>query len=187
MQIKDRRSWNIFSVVLVIIGAAWTLASAAPPGTTTSGKIPAPQTGFLAPDFTLQTAEGEEYTLSELRGKGVLLNLWASWCGPCRQEMPAMQAIYDRYRDDGFIVLAVNVTSQDSESAALAFAREYELNFPILMDRDGAVARLYNQRAFPTSFFIGPDGIIQEVIIGGPMAEALLEVRAAQLLEGIDN
>lgn len=94
-----------------------------------------------------------------------------------------MQRVYEEYKDQGFTILAVNATQQDSQAAALQFAIEKGLTFPILFDLDGSVARNYQMSALPSSFFILPDGTINEVIIGGPMAEALLRVRVEQLLE----
>lgn len=173
---------RILGPVVLLTGLLWIWLSAVPAGGTTSGKIPAPQSGFLAPDFTLETSAGEIITLSELRGRPILINLWASWCGPCRQEMPAIQRTFEMYQDRGFTVLAVNVTAQDNESAALAFVKEYGLTFPILMDREGDVARIYENRALPSSFFVDRDGVIREVVIGGPMAEALLVTRVQSLL-----
>jgi len=172
------------SIMILALSAAWIWMSRAEVGSTTGGLIPSPQVGFLAPDFTLQNQAGESVSLSDFRGQPVLLNLWASWCLPCRSEMPAMQKVYDAYKDQGFVILAVNITSQDSQSSAIAFAQELNLNFPILFDINGEVAHSYQMRAFPSSYFIGRDGIIQEVVIGGPMAEALLQIRAEQLLEG---
>ena len=137
----------------------------------------------MAPDFSLQNANGELVSLSELRGKAVLVNLWASWCGPCRAEMPAMQRVYERYKDEGLEILAVNATNQDSASEALAFAQELGLTYPILFDLDGSVSARYALLALPSSFFILPDGRIQEVVVGGPMAEALLIIRIESLLE----
>lgn len=186
MLLNTQKNQLIFSILILFISAAWVFISKEEPGVTTGGNIPAPQTGFLAPDFTLETLDGESITLSDLRGKGVLVNLWASWCLPCRREMPAMQKIYDLYKDQGFVVLAVNITSQDSLTKAAEFVEEYDLTFPILLDTNGIVAKLYQLRAFPSSYFIGIDGIIQEVVIGGPMAEALLQVRAEQLLQEVE-
>ncbi|MBC8496885.1 MAG: TlpA family protein disulfide reductase [Anaerolineales bacterium] len=170
-------------IYILILGAAWIWFSAAPAGSTTSGEIPAPQEGFLAPDFTLQNVAGETITLSELRGQPVLINLWASWCGPCRAEMPAMQRIYESYQEQGFVILAVNATNQDSPNSAAAFAVEHSLTFPILLDVDGAVSGLYRLRSLPTSFFVNREGIIEEIVIGGPMSEALLQTRVENLLE----
>ena len=176
-------AWNLLSLAILLLGAGWIWLSAAPAGTTAAGEIPAPRAGFLAPDFSLPDGEGNLTTLSELRGQAALVNLWASWCTPCQAEMPAMQRVYEEYRDQGFIILAVNAAQQDSQAAAAQFAAEHGLTFPILYDLDGSVARSYRLSALPTSFFILPDGTIQEVVIGGPMAEALLRARVEQLLE----
>jgi thiol-disulfide isomerase/thioredoxin len=174
-------SWIFISILLLSIGIVWIWFSAAPPGTTTQGDIPAPQKGFLAPDFQLETFDHETYRLSDLRGKPVLINFWASWCPPCRSEMPAIQKVYDEYRDQGFEVLAVNSTHQDNLGDAITFAQIRRLTFPILLDRNGSVGNLYEIRSLPTTFFVDSEGIIQDVVIGGPMAEALLKIRAEQL------
>ena len=171
---------------ILVLGAIWIGISTQLPGGTSNPGIPAPQAGFLAPDFSLQTFDGETYTLSELQGKAVLVNVWASWCSPCRAEMPAMERIYREYKDDGFIILAVNSTDQDSIENALSFADQHDLTFPILLDRDGSVGSVYQVTALPSSFFILPDGTIQEVVFGGPMAEALLRTRVETLLAEVD-
>lgn len=169
--------------LILLAGLVWIAVSAAPQGSTTGGKIPAPQAGFLAPDFTLETLSGETVTLSSLRGKVVLLNIWASWCPPCRAEMPAMQRVWEEYQAQGVVVLAVNSTAQDTLADAQRFVSDYGLTFPIPLDRSGEVTRLYRVSSLPTSFFIGADGVIREVVIGGPMAEALLRSRIEQLLK----
>jgi len=170
--------------LLLLLGAAWFWLSAAPMGSTTAGEIPAPQEGFLAPHFTLDTLSGDIVTLSELHGTPVLINLWASWCGPCRAEMPAMQRIHERYGDQ-FTILAVNATNQDNPNAAAAFVSEHGLSFPILLDHDGSVSAQYQLRSLPTSFFVNREGIIEEVVIGGPMSEALLQTRVERLIEEV--
>jgi peroxiredoxin len=169
--------------VILFAGLGWIWLSAADPGSATSDQIPAPRPGFLAPDFSLPTPQGKVLALSDLRGSPVIVNVWASWCGPCRVEMPALKKVDEDYRDKGLVVLGLNATSQDSLEQALAFAEELELAFPILLDTEGRALGLYEVRAFPTTFFIDRQGIIREVVVGGPMAEALLRVRAEQLLE----
>jgi len=169
-------------MLILGLGAGWIGLSAAPEGSTTAGEIPAPQEGFLAPNFTLETLAGETMTLSELRGQPVLINLWASWCGPCRAEMPAMQRIYEKYQDQGFVILAINATNQDSANNVAAFVDELGLTFPILLDVDGAVSELYHLRSLPTSFFVNGQGIIEEIVFGGPMSEALLQTRVENIL-----
>jgi peroxiredoxin len=177
------RIQNIMPALILLAGLAWIWLSAAEPGAATAGQIPAPRQGFLAPDFSLPTPQGETRALSDLRGKPVILNVWASWCGPCRAEMPALEKVHQAYQEKGLVVLGLNAASQDSREAALAFAKELELTFPILLDAEGRVQELYEVRAFPTTYFIDRQGRIQEIVIGGPMAEALLRVRAEQLLE----
>lgn len=182
MKLNQPDSRRLFYGFVLLAGLLWIGFSAAPPGAVTGGGIPAPQAGFLAPDFTLVTLDGQTVTLSELRGQVVLLNLWASWCPPCREEMPAMQRVWEEYRERGVMVLAVNSTSQDTRAEAQAFVTENGLTFPIPLDTSGEVTRLYRVSSLPTSFFIGADGVIHEVVIGGPMAEALLRIRVEQLL-----
>jgi peroxiredoxin len=182
--LADRLRFVLFFSVVLIIGLIWTLASAADPGETTSGLIPSPRQGFLAPDFTLNSLEGESITLSELHGNPVVLNLWASWCPPCRSEMPAIQEVYEANRERGLMVLAVNMTAQDSRSAAEAFVREFNLTFPVPLDTTGTVGHLYQMRALPSTFFINEDGVIEQVIIGGPMSEATLQSAVEALFEG---
>ena len=168
--------------IILILGFAWIFVSADRTGTSTSGKIPAPQQGFLAPDFELKSIEGETVKLSDLRGQAVLVNLWATWCPPCRAEMPAIEKVYNEYKAQGFIVLAVNMTYQDAISDIAPFIDEYGLTFPVLLDETGVVGTAYQLRSLPSSFFIDREGIIQEVVIGGPMAEALLRTRVEEIL-----
>ena len=134
MQPNQRRALYI---TILIAALAWIFVSADRAGTSTAGGIPAPRQGFQAPDFTLQTPEGETFTLSELRGQAVLVNLWATWCPPCRAEMPAMQKMYDEYKDQGFVVLAVNMTYQDHPvcCAALRTGKRAYLPNPARRDR----------------------------------------------------
>jgi peroxiredoxin len=170
-------------LLILILGAVWIFTSQTTPDNTTEGEIPAPQKGFLAPDFSLPDAAGNPITLADLRGQPVLVNVWASWCTPCRAEMPAMQRVYETYQAQGFTILAVNATLQDQIPSALSFAQEMGLTFPILFDEQGVISTLYQVQALPTSFFIDADGFIQEVVVGGPMSEALLEIRVQQLIE----
>ncbi len=181
MQPKTRQ--RFYAALLLLAALGWIIISRDTSGNSTAGKIPAPQAGFLAPDFTLTTLDGETVSLADYRGQAVLLNYWATWCPPCKAEMPAMQRVYETYRARGFVVLAVNATNQDTIGDVEAFVREYGLTFPVLLDSEGRVGALYRINALPTSFFIRPDGIIEEVVIGGPMSEALMGTRAETLLE----
>jgi cytochrome c biogenesis protein CcmG, thiol:disulfide interchange protein DsbE len=174
--------WTILSFIILLIGAGWIWVSRVT-GTTSDAQIQAAHEGFLAPDFSLQTLSGETVTLSNLRGKPVLINLWASWCIPCRLEMPALQRVYQNYQAQGFQVLAVNATNQDDPGKVAEFAQQYGLKFPILLDKLGSVGQQYQLESLPTSFFVDTQGVIREVIVGGPMSEALLQVRVENLLK----
>ncbi|MBT3313613.1 MAG: TlpA family protein disulfide reductase [Anaerolineae bacterium] len=180
MQPTQRR---LLFIGIVALGLAWTLFSADKKGNSTAGLIPAPQAGFLAPDFTLETLEGESITLSDLRGKAVLLNFWATWCPPCRAEMPAFQQAYADYADQDFVIVAVNAIQQDNLAAINEFQAEFGLSFPIVLDNDANVSRAYQVRSLPTSFFIDKKGVISEVVIGGPIAEALIRSRIEELIK----
>lgn len=169
----------LYSLVL-IASVAW-IGISADASNITNGF--APQEGFSAPDFTLKTPDGETYTLSELKGKAVLINLWATWCPPCRAEMPAMQTLYEEYESQGLLILAINMTHQDYPLAIVPFANDYGLTFPILLDETGETAAAYQLRSLPSSYFINRAGIITEVVIGGPMSEALLRTRIEKILE----
>ncbi len=180
---EDARRWRAFTSVIVLLAAGWTWFSRVPVSVADAGQIPSPREGFPAPDFTLDTLDGAAATLSAYRGQVVIVNLWASWCGPCRAEMPAIQKVYAANRERGLAVLAVNGTFQDSEADARGFARTYGLTFPILFDQDGAVSRRYLLRALPSTFFVDRRGIIRSVVVGGPMSEAVLQSQIESLLQ----
>lgn len=170
--------------VVLALGSIWTILSRLPPEAANAGEPSAPREGFYAPDFTLDLLGGGQVTLSELRGNAVVVNLWASWCPPCRAEMPAIEKVYQAYKNLGVVVLGVNTTYQDSESDAAAFVREYGLTFPIPLDRDGSVSRRYALSGLPTTFFIDRKGIIRSVVVGGPMSEAVIQSKVEDLLKG---
>ena len=180
MQRTQRR---IVNLIILVLGFAWIVVSADRSDGSTSGKIPAPQQGFIAPDFELKTPKGETVKLSDLRGQAVLVNLWATWCPPCRAEMETIEKIYQEYQDQGFIVLAVNMTYQDAPLEVVPFVDQHGLTFPILLDETGAMAKAYQLKSLPSSYFINRDGVIREVVIGGPMSEALLRTRTEDILK----
>lgn len=120
------------------------------------GQASASSFAHPAPDFTLKSREGKNIKLSELRGQVVMLNFWASWCGPCRQEMPALEKLYQRYSPVGFTILGVN-TETDSEEA-LDWLKDMEISFPILLDTMNQASELYSVMAMPTTILIDRDG-----------------------------
>jgi peroxiredoxin len=169
-------------LLLLVLGIAWIALSRAPGDEVLARnrRPPSPQAGFAAPNFTLQTQDDETVSLTDLRGQVVLVNFWATWCPPCRAEMPAIQHVYEQHKDQGFTVLAVDV--QEGDAQVTAFADEQGLTFPILIDRDGSVAARYQVRAMPSTFFVDQAGVIREVTLGGPMTEAFIESQVTSLL-----
>jgi thiol-disulfide isomerase/thioredoxin len=109
-----------------------------------------------APDFTLKSRSGENIKLSELRGDVVMINFWASWCGPCREEMPLLEGMYKKYGDLGFVLLGVNVEEDSSKAAELL--RDVPVTFPILYDNTNEVTKKYNVVAMPSTVMVGRDG-----------------------------
>lgn len=180
--VRSPRYWNTVIALVSLIGVLWIWQAAIPAGATTGSLLPAPREGFPAPDFTLPALDSGDVTLSGLRGEVVIMNLWTAWCPPCRDEMPALDEAYRQYREQGLIVLGVNSTFQDDEKTAAAFVRDLGLTFPILFDRKGTVSRRYELQALPTTYLIDRQGIIREVVIGGPMALATIEGKILLLL-----
>ncbi len=117
-----------------------------------------------APDFTLKSKDSGNIRLSEQRGNMVLINFWASWCGPCRQELPEMEALYQEYQDMGFEILAVNV--DDDSSKANILLDDVEVSFPVLYDPEGQVSQLYDVNAMPTTVIVDRDGNQRLVHLG---------------------
>jgi peroxiredoxin len=116
---------------------------------------------YPAPDFTLESASGDNLRLAELRGDVVLVNFFASWCGPCRQEMPALDDLHQRYEALGFKVLGVNV--DEDRDAALALLGDVEVSFPVVFDPDSQVSRTYEVAGMPSTFVVDRDGVVSYV------------------------
>jgi len=112
-----------------------------------------------APDFTLKSRSGENVKLSELRGQVVMINFWASWCGPCRQEMPILEQIYRHYQPMGFTLLGINV--EEDSSAANKVLKDISVSFPVLYDNKNQVSESYQVRAMPSTFLIDRDGQVR--------------------------
>jgi len=117
--------------------------------------------GSAAPDFTLRSSDGHNVRLRELRGQVVLVNFWATWCGPCREEMPQLGKLYDKYRASGFTLLGVNI-DEDSRSAQ-DLAHKLGVKFPVLFDADKAISHLYELGTMPSTVLIDKDGRIRFV------------------------
>jgi peroxiredoxin len=108
------------------------------------------------PEFSLSTPDGKKVSLKDFRGKIVLLNFWASWCVPCREEMPAMEKLYKEYKEKNFVVLAVAV--KDRKQDAIDFVKELKITYPIALDPEAQVGSLYGAWGLPATYLIGPKG-----------------------------
>lgn len=171
--------WRQRNAILAVAALACLLGW----GAFTQGTIPVQpatqavgiQKGDLAPEIDLQTLEGKPLKLSDLRGKIVILNLWATWCPPCRAEMPDMQDFYEANKEKGVAILSVNLTSTEkSAQDVAAFVRDHGIAFPVVLDVDKQAARQYLAISIPTSYVIDSSGVIREKWIG-PMDLAQME------------
>ena len=148
-----------------------------------NSSAPAPITGSPAPDFALTALDGGEVSLSQFRGQPVLINFWASWCLPCRLEMPDLVRIYEANQTKGFVLLGINLTSQDALPDVKSFAEEFKMTFPVLLDETGEVANnLYRLRALPMSVFVDRSGTIIRIHIGA-MTGAQIDEFVAEILK----
>lgn len=161
---------SVLGLALVLGGGlAWGMGS----------RVPA--VGTPAEDFRLTDLEGKQQSLGQFRGKVVLVNFWATWCKPCTTEMPAMQTTYDKLRDKGFVVLAINELEDDAK--VREHIKQYGHTFPVLMDRDNKVANQFGVFGLPVSVFIDEKGVVQEYIKGGLLTEEKI-VLTVQRIQG---
>jgi peroxiredoxin len=123
-----------------------------------------PQEGEAAPDFLLPALDGPDVRLSDLRGKAVIVNFWATWCAPCRRELPQFVAAYDRYKGQGLVILGVNV--QENRDTVRAEAQDFGIDYPLPIDADGSVVDSYKLLGLPTTYFIDRQGIVRSVYRG---------------------
>ena len=169
------RSMNTVQVVIVLLVALVGLPAF--DGWSMGSRVPT--VGSQAEDFRLTDLDGKSQSLSQYRGKIVLVNFWATWCKPCTTEMPAMQTMYDKLRDKGFVVLAVNELEDDAK--VREHIKQYGHTFPVLMDRDNKVANQFGVFGLPVSVFIDQEGRVQEYIKGGLLTEQKIEETVARI------
>lgn len=161
---------------LCVLGALTVLLAAGLPERADSSAVEieglsfAPEPGQLAPPFSAQTPNGETVSLLAPRGKPVILNFWATWCGPCAAEMPELQRVYDVYGDQ---VALVGVNTGESAQVVDAWAQARGLTFPLVLDEAREIAALYQLRGQPTTFLISPEGRIVDIIYGPTTFEGL--------------
>ncbi len=145
MLMKTKRSGHYLSALMSVF--MWVLLT---------GPVIAQDMNEPAPDFTLKSYSGKNLKLSEFRGEVILLNFWASWCGPCRQEMPLLQELHNKYKGFGFTVMGVNV--EENSSKAKGIVKSSRLSFPILFDTQNKVSKLYQIAAMPSTVIIDRNG-----------------------------
>lgn len=183
-----RTRWNLVIFATFLIGSIFILLTRVTPTSLTSqterssnavADTPAPVANAPAPDFMLSSLDGSPVRLSDLKGQVVLVNIWATWCPPCRAEMPTIQTVYEQYHDKGFTVLAVD--QDEAPRVVAAFMNENKLTFPALLDTGNRVGWAYQATALPSSFFIDKQGVIRTVY-RGPMPRSVIAGTVEQLL-----
>jgi peroxiredoxin len=200
------------AVILAIAGVLWWLETRDDDATSSgggeygvrdfrAGLVPpggdvAPEEGAYAPNFELETLDGGEARLADFRGHPVVLNFWASWCSPCKKEIPQFVAAHTQYAGEGLVIIGLNL--QEGMDVVRPFAEEWGMNFPVLIDRDADVGDEYRLLGLPTTFFIDSDGIIRSIFRGpleeeregadvqGAIEDSELEQRIADIL-GTDS
>lgn len=154
---------KLLAIVLLMLLPGGFSGCSDPPAQTTSAGAPA--IDQAAPDFTLTDLDGKSYSLSALRGKVVIVNFWATWCPPCRAEMPSMEQLHRELADEGLVMLAINI-EKDGRQTVPKFLTGSPHSFPILIDDKEAVQKLYGVYKFPESFVIRKNGVIDDKVIG---------------------
>ena len=141
----------VFAVVFIVMGQKQRFAPVVP--------------GSEALDFTLPDLKGKEVSLKDYRGKVVFLNFWATWCEPCKDEIPSMQALYERFEGEPFEILAVSIDS-DAPEVVEEFAKGYGVTFPVLHDRKGRIKEMYKTTGVPETFIVDQNGVVAEKVWG---------------------
>lgn len=133
--------------------------------------------GMMAPNFTLTSVDGETIELSSLRGKKVVLNFWTTWCPPCQEELPEIQAFAKTTEDKSVVAIGVNLTGEESGKEAVhSFVKQSNLTYPILYDMNNVVQKLYRIVVIPTTYILDENGVIKEKIVGPVTKDQLLTI-----------
>lgn len=181
--LQTRKFWIGLILLTLIVGVAWIAYSRTlidQTSTTSAANLePAAIKGHPAPDFALQTLEGKTIRLSDYKGKPVLVNFWATWCGPCRAEFPDFQKAWTDNADK-LVIIGINNTSTDDKTQVPAFLDEFGVTYPIVLDESGDTAKAYNILGLPTSIFIDRDGVVREIFTG-PLNKAYIEAKLGEL------
>lgn len=157
----NRKNIAVFVIVIVLIGIA-VIQNFSEANEVVLPEEEAPKVNFLTPSFTLEGMDGETYSVGGARDKMLIVNFWASWCGPCHAEAPDLVELHDKY-SDVLDIYAVNVSKMDNMKNAETFVEQHGFEFPIPLDIDNEVTEKYNVQGYPTSFLVDTNGVIQEV------------------------
>ena len=177
--LKTRFGWMLLLLGLGLLGLGWIAYSQEPAALGGGeGLTEAPVAGYLAPQFSLLSTRGEEISLADYRGRPVVLNFWATWCPPCRAEMPHFQGASVKYNGQAVIL---GVDQGEPASIVSDFGNALGISYPLLFDEDNSVSRTYGVSALPTTLFIDADGVISEVFTG-IVNQAVLEDRIERLI-----
>jgi cytochrome c biogenesis protein CcmG, thiol:disulfide interchange protein DsbE len=163
-----RRSWAMLLIIAILTGLAYYQhANRNENGAleTAAREEASPKKGYRAPSFELPNLDDQAVAVGGSAGQLTMINFWASWCGPCVMEAPDLQELHERY-GDRLLLLGVNATRYDREREARQFVEDYDLTFPILMDREGQVTELYKVAQFPTTLLVDQQGVVRERITG---------------------
>ena len=162
---KKIELWAQIAVFIVVTAGIIIFAlmkdGPTPPSTSTSGVVE----GQAAPDFTFPGLDGVDVRLSDYKGKAVLVNVWATWCKPCVDEMPSMEELYQKFKDKNFEILAISI-DENGRAMVAEFVRRHKLTFPVLLDSKGMIKSLYGVTAVPESFILDEKGMVVKKIIG---------------------
>lgn len=175
MQLK---AWSLLLVIILGGGLVWMGRVEDP--LSLIGR-PAPRSGALAPAFTLTDLDGETHHLMDFHGRPIIINFWATWCPPCREEMPDLQRVYEQYQADDLVILAIN--NDEPPQVIREFVEEHDLTFLMLLDETNVVTRLYEVQSYPSTFFIDRSGRIRHDTYSGPLTESYIESIVLELLD----
>lgn len=159
------RTWRLAAILLFLV------MGVAACGESQAAALQGVNMGNRARNFTLETVDGDHVSLKDFEGKVVLINFWATWCPPCRAEIPDIQATYEARRGDGFVVLGVNV--EESRATVQQFMGEFEMTYPVLLDEGGKVLQMYRANGLPMSVIVDREGVIRARHVGYLSADQL--------------
>ena len=163
---KKQKSRGLLTICLVLIVAIpLVLLSMKEHESPSKPEKSSVREGLIAPDFTFPDLDGRKVSLYDYRGRVVFINIWATWCPPCVEEMPSIEKLYNRFKGDQFQILAVSIDSKGRE-AVVPFMKKFNLTFPVLLDPEGKIRKRYGLTGVPESFVIDREGIVVKKVIG---------------------